>query len=96
MIEWINKLGVKSSKGFIFQSKHRFYYHYIENDHIMVIYVEGTFDKQNNYTLLLNSSSFDKWETPYENEIVDDKKKEEIKNNIIDALKFMKYNYEFT
>jgi hypothetical protein len=37
---WLNKQGVKSSTGYVLQSMHRFYYHYIEGDHVMEVNVE--------------------------------------------------------
>ena len=36
-----------------------------------------------------------KWEPPHEHEVVDDNKIAEIKQNIADAITFMKYKYEF-
>jgi hypothetical protein len=42
--KWLNKQGVASSCGYVVQSMDRFYYHYIEGEYVMVVYVEPGLD----------------------------------------------------
>lgn len=95
MLEWINKQGVKSTKGYVFQSAHRFYYHYVEDDHVLKVFVEGVFDADENYTLQINDNFNEKWEAPYSDEMLSDEKLKEVRQNICEALDFMKIDYKF-
>ncbi|MBN1499321.1 MAG: hypothetical protein JW982_04170 [Spirochaetes bacterium] len=96
MFEWLDKKSVKSDKGYIWKRQHRFYSFYIENDHVLKVFVEGTFDKEDNYSLLVNSNFNKTWESPFNRERILEDKIKEIKQNIIEALIFMNINYEFT
>ena len=95
MFTWINTQGVKAEEGFILQSMHQYYYHYIENEHVMQIIVEPFIDKKGDYLESVEASSFEKWQPPFESEIVSDKKKEELKKRVSEALKFMKIRHRF-
>lgn len=95
MFTWLNKQGVKSSDGFILQSVHRFYYHYIEDDHIMQIDVEPGRFKSGLYHERIFLNSKNRWLPPYEAESVTEQKLAEIKKNISDALDFMQISHSF-
>lgn len=96
MFEWIHKQGVKSTKGFVFESAHRFYYHYIEEDRLLQVIVEGGRDDNGKHILLVDNDIKRHWEVPHEKEEISEEKLREIKNNIIAALDFMNINYKFT
>lgn len=97
MFEWIHKQGVKSDKGFIFESAHRFYFHYSEGEHVLRVVVEGGRDDNDNHLLLVDDDfKKRKWEAPHDKEEISGDKLKEIKQNICDALEFMDINYKFT
>lgn len=92
MIRWLNKQGVSSSEGFILQRMHRFYYHYIENDHVMKINVEPL-RHDDQYYENIYANSLEHWLPPHDEEIISSEKKMSIKKNIEAALEFMKIEY---
>jgi len=94
MFQWINKQGVTSSEGFTVQSMHRHYYHYIEGDHVVRVVVEPCRDHQTGvYYEEVAESSFDKWEPPFENELLSAERRERIKQRFFDALEFMEIEH---
>ena len=66
MFTWLNKQGVKSDTGFILQRMERFVYHYVENEHVMIIYVEP-FTNDKGYFETIDKGSIDNWQPPYDN-----------------------------
>lgn len=87
MFEWINKQGVKSDEGWVFQRYHRFCYHYLEGEHKLEISVESG-------EVFLKKEL--KWESPFENDSISDIKKREVKSRIKEALAFMGTKYKLT
>ena len=87
---WLNKQGVESDGGFILQRMHRYYYHYIVADHVMLVKVEpGIKDEQ----ILLASLST--WQPPHDTEAINSDAKNKIRSHIAAALDFMKIRYRF-
>lgn len=84
MLEWMNKQGVKSGSTYALQRMHRFYYHYIEGDHVLKVDVEPTFNGED---IFLKSTLA--WEPPNEGEPIPADKLIEIEIRIGEALKFM-------
>jgi hypothetical protein len=91
MFTWLNKQGVKSPKGFALQSMHRFYYHYIEDDHVMRVNVEPGINHEKVYW-----GGTQKWEPPHDGEAISHDKLAEIQRNISDALTFMGIPHGFS
>jgi len=84
MPRWLNKQGVVLDNGVVFQRMHRFLYHYMEGDRLMLIAVEpGIYYEEIRLPLPT------KWESFYEREDIDENKVEGIRTNIRDALCFM-------
>lgn len=96
MFTWLNKQGVKSDEGYILQCMDRFFYHYIEDDHLMIIYVEGCFDNNNIFFEYIETSSFDEWQPPYDKEVISDQVKESIRRKVEAALTFMGIGYKYS
>ncbi len=90
MFTWLNKQGVASSDGFTVQSMHRYYWHYIEGEHIMKIVVEPCRNPETQqYFEEVSERSFGKWLSPFDAEVVSAEKIAQIKKNFSDALTFM-------
>jgi len=87
MLNQINKQGVQSDKGWVFQRVHRFYYHYMENDFILKIVVESG-------EVFLDRNL--RWEPPFESDSISDEKREKIKSRVLEALRFMGSKYKLT
>jgi hypothetical protein len=96
MIKWLNKQGVESSKGFVLQSIHRFYYHYIEGDKKMQVFVEPFTEKSGKYFETIALKSLNQWLPPHADVPIDDKERDQIKENISEALRFMGIDHQFT
>ena len=96
MFKWLNKTGVVSDKGFTLQGMHRYFYHYIEDDHVMVVYVEPFTDEKDGYVESIETSSFSKWQPPFDTEEILSDKVSEIKKNVVDALLFMEIKPRFS
>ena len=90
MYNWLNKQGVISDKGYIFQRMDRFHYHYIEGYNILHINVEPGI-KYEEISIPKNIH----WNSPNDRELINEKKFEIIIKNIGDALTFMKVPYKF-
>lgn len=95
MTKWINKQGVQLPSGDVLQRAHRFYYHYIENDHVMKIYVEPLRNPDDGYFEEISFGQDMKWEAPYESEKISSIKLEAIKKNVSSALDFMGIKHSF-
>lgn len=95
MFMWLNKQGVKSDDGFILQSEHRYYYHYIENNHVIKIYVEPLRDSEGGYFEEICIKNDIKWESPHEAEAISSEKLKDIRDNISTALQFMDIKHYF-
>ena len=87
---WLNKQGVKSSTGYVLQSMHRFYYHYIEGDHAMQVNVEPGIEYEE---IFWDWNA--KWQSPHQSEEIPREKLVEIQRNISEALTFMKTPHVF-
>jgi hypothetical protein len=85
MFRWINKQGVEFKKEYTLQRMHRFFYHYIEKDHILKINVDPGLKHEE---ILFNPDC--QWEEPYQCEDVSADKLSLIRSNVSKALKFMK------
>ncbi len=93
--KWLNKQGVKSSKGFVLQSVDRWGYHYIEGDHVMRVDVEPCRTSSDKYYEEVYLDSFTKWMLPHDGELVSPEKSEAIRKNVETAMKFMKVKAVF-
>jgi len=89
MFEWLNKQGVKAEAGYVLQRMHRFYYHYVEDDHVLKIDVDSGLKGED---IILESSPH--WEPPYEDESISSDKLTEIEKRVCEALKFMGIRYK--
>ncbi len=87
---WLNKQGVESDSGFVLQRMHRFFYHYIEADHVIQVKVEP--DIKGERILL---SSLSKWQPPHEGDVITDAARVKIRADIVTALGFMKIKHKF-
>jgi len=96
MLKWLNKQGVESTTGFVLQSMHRFYYHYIEGEKRMQVLVEPFTDKRGNYLETIDLKSLEHWLPPYADAPIDEKQRGEIQRNISDALRFMGIDHRFS
>lgn len=88
-LRWINKQVVESDEGFVFQGMHRFFYHYIENDHVLKIEVEPSLRGEDIYF-----ESCPKWESPFTREAISREKADVIRYRVDSALKFMGGKYK--
>jgi len=88
-MKWINKQGVESDEGFVFQGMHRFCYHYVENDHVLKIEVEPSLRGEDIYF-----ESRPKWEPPFTREAISREKTDVIRCRVEKALKFMGWKYK--
>jgi hypothetical protein len=79
---WLNKQGVESSDGFVFQRMDRFYYHYIRAGSLLKIIVEPGVNTEEISSESLNTLS------PEMQTIV--------KRDIIQALDFMGIRHRFS
>ncbi len=92
---WLNKQGVQSSNGFILQSMHRFFYHYIEGPKRIQVDVEPLQDEKGNYYEGIYSDSIRKWLPPHDHESVSHEQSDRIRRNISAALVFMGTAHKF-
>lgn len=90
---YLNRQGVKSSKGFIIQFTARREMQYQENEHILKIEVEGGRDDSGAYNLAVYAQDIKYWQPPYDNEVISEEEKKEIIQNISEALDFMKIGH---
>ncbi|MFA7368421.1 MAG: hypothetical protein WC334_02130 [Kiritimatiellales bacterium] len=88
-IKWITTQGVESDEGFVFQRMHRFWYHYIEGDHVLKIDVEQDIKNKDVYF-----ESRPKWEAPFTREAISREKAAVIRCRVEKALKFMGGKYK--
>jgi hypothetical protein len=86
---------VKSSDGFSWIRKHRFYADYIEGERTMEIDVEGYFDPDKKYKLIIYTSAPLRWLPPHAGAPVSEEKISAIKKNISDTMTFMGTEYTF-
>jgi hypothetical protein len=84
MFQWLNKQGVRSEEGYALQRMSRFYYHYVEDEHVLKVVVEPRLMSEDIF-LQPNPA----WEAPHENEQIPIKKISEIESRIGAALTFM-------
>jgi hypothetical protein len=89
MFEWLNKQGVKAEAGYVLQRMHRFYYHYVEGDHVLKVDVESNLKGE---VIFLDSDPH--WESPHEDDPIPSDKLKEIEERICDALRFMGIRYK--
>jgi hypothetical protein len=87
---WLNKQGVESSSGYMVQRMHRFYYHYIEGDHTMVVNVEPGLEYEE---VIWDRNG--RWQPPHQSEEIPQERLTEIQKNISTALSFMKTPHVF-
>ena len=85
MFIWLNKQGVKSSKGFIVQSVARFVIEYREGGKCIFIEVESDYAPGKKPCEKVNLSAFSKWDdgTP-----ISQQKQKEILKNFTEAMEF--------
>jgi len=84
MFKWLNRRDVESDEGFAFKCAHRFYYHYVEGDRVLKVFVEPI---KNGLEVIFNSRP--KWEAPHDGDRLSECKALEIENRVSEALKFM-------
>jgi hypothetical protein len=63
---WLNKQGVECDEGFVLQSMHRHYYHYVEAGKTLRVAVEPCRDRSDMYYEEVAASSFLTWQVPHE------------------------------
>ncbi|MHB1222259.1 MAG: hypothetical protein ACYC0J_09715 [Gammaproteobacteria bacterium] len=85
MFTWINKQGVKSSKGFSVQRTSRFTAEYTENEKKITIDVESGILPNGKYCLIIGSDAFVKWD---DGSIIKPERQKEILNNFKEAIEF--------
>lgn len=85
MFTWLNKQGVKSSKGFIVQSVARFTIEYREGEKSISIEVESDYAPGKKPVEIVSRSAFTHWN---DGSAIDLKKQNEIINNFKDAMEF--------
>lgn len=90
MFQWLNKQGVQSLSGFTVQRVHRFYYHYVEGDKTMLLQVDPGVRYEE---ICLPENS--RWLPPNDAISVGEDKLKNIKQNVRDALNFMKVPHRF-
>jgi hypothetical protein len=91
---WLNKQGVECSEGFVLQSMHRHYYHYVEDGKTLKVIVEpGRIGAA--YHEDVESSSFETWEVP-KGQPLTAVEQERAKANVAAALTFMDIEHSFT
>ncbi|MBM3837856.1 MAG: hypothetical protein FJ398_07790 [Verrucomicrobia bacterium] len=95
MFTWLNKQGVKSSKGFILQGVHRFYYHYLEGQRCIQVDVEPCTEPDGTYSEIVYLDSLQRWQPPFDSEKLTQKRVSEIRQNISEALGFMGVKHSF-
>jgi len=85
MYTWINKQGVKSSRGFSVQRTSRFTAEYIENEKKITIDVESGILPNGKYCLIIRSDAFLKWDDGLS---INPERQNEILNNFREAIEF--------
>lgn len=90
MYKWLNKQGIISDSGYIFQRMDRFHYHYIEGNKTLKISVEPGIQYEK-----ISIPKNIHWNFPSDSELINEEKIEFIKKNIEDSLNFMKIPYKF-
>lgn len=85
MFTWINKQGVKSSKGFVVQSVDRFVIEYRESGKCMSIEVESEYAPGQKPCERITMSALSKWN---DGSSVNVKKQKEILKNFTEAMEF--------
>ena len=91
----LTKIGpnkVQSDQGFVFWMRNPFQLHYSEGDHELVVPGEMLTGETE---LLVSVSTITHWKPPYDAEIIESQKKDQITSNIESALKFMGIRPEF-
>ena len=92
---WLNKQGVESTDGFVLQSMHRFYYHYIEFDRALKIFVEPCRTSSGGYYEEVLIASNPIWEAPNEALPLSAVERSRIQDNVAAALQFMGIQHKF-
>jgi hypothetical protein len=95
MFTWLNKQGVKSSKGFSLQSVDRYRYEYTEAEKILHVEVEPLRSLSGDYFEEIFSRSLSRWLPPHDAERISPEQVELIRQNISDALTFMRIKHRF-
>lgn len=95
MFKWLNKTDVESENGFILKYTHRFYYQYIEHDHVMKVYVEPFIDDDKKLFVTVFLSSLKKRQPPYDDELLTNENILSIIDNIDKALIFKGIAHSF-
>ncbi len=85
MFTWINKQGVKSSKGFIVQSVGRFTIEYREGNKCLSIEVDNGRLSDGRFCEIVSPNAFVKWD---DGTLVSKEKQEEILINFTEAMEF--------
>jgi len=85
MFTWLNKQGVKSSKGFIVQSVARFVIEYREAEKRISIEVESDYGLGRRPIEKIKMDAISKWD---DGSAITKEKQKEIIKNFIDAMEF--------
>jgi hypothetical protein len=91
-LELIGTNKVQSDLGFFLWMRNPFQLHYSEGERELIVTGEMLTGETE---LLVSSSAIRKWKPPYDCEIIDSPKKEEIVSNISAALRFLGIRFEF-
>jgi len=95
IFRWLNKQGVESSNGFVLQSMHRHYYHYIEAGKVLRVIVEPCRDhKSGEYYEEISINPFT-WDPPNDSRAILPQEQALILENIAAALRFMGIKHVF-
>ncbi len=84
MFHRLNNRDLESDEGFAFKCVHRFYYHYIEGDKVLKIFVEPI---KNGLEVIFESQP--KWEEPSEKDEITEAKAIQIESRVRESLTFM-------
>ena len=85
MFSWLNKQGVKSSKGFIVQRTGRFTAEYQEGSRKISVNLENGMLSNGKFCEIISSNAFLKWD---DGSFIEKKKQDEILKNFIEAMEF--------
>jgi hypothetical protein len=83
---------VQSDRGFTFWMRNPFQLHYSEGERELIVTGEMLTGEAE---LLVSASTIRRWRPPYDCEIIDSPKKEQIVSNIAEALRFLGVRFEF-
>jgi len=93
--QWLNKQGVASSAGFVLQSMHRYFYHYVEGPRLLKVIVEPCRDATTGvYYEEISGASLQAWSQP-SGAVLSEHEQVRVRSNVEAALTFMGIEHRF-